>query len=97
MSRKYLKDSMLKSKGILYFPPVETFAEAFEILKECGGAIISLEEDGFLVDETEKLLKLYNLKLDDLEIYFIDVLRSNNINDTDISEIIDIWKNENLI
>lgn len=91
MKREFNENSMLKSKGIVYFPPVKEFEKAFSIYNECGGVIISLEEDGFLVDETIKISKLYDIKIKDLEYYFRDVLKNNNIDPIEIDKIIDNW------
>ncbi|MBN2617042.1 MAG: hypothetical protein JXR64_01880 [Spirochaetales bacterium] len=88
---------MLKSKGIVYFPPVNNFYEAFSIYKECGGMIISLEEDGFLVDEPIKIAKLYDIPVDQLELYFRDVLVYNLTDDEEIEKIIYEWKIEEKI
>jgi hypothetical protein len=92
MSRDYSEDSMLKSKGIVYFPPVKDFNEAFSIFKECGGVIISLEEDGFLIEEISKICKLYDIPIKDIEYYFISVLKENNLSESEIQEIITTWK-----
>lgn len=96
MKREYQEGSMLKSKGILYFPPVGDFKEAMSIYNECGGMILSLEEDGFLVDEPQKISKLYDIPLKDLELYFRDVLKNNNIEDEKIEDYIKNWKLEEL-
>lgn len=92
MSREYKEESMLKSKGIVYFPPVKDFSLALDIFNECGGVIISLEEDGFLVEETIKICKLYNIQVNEIEFYFIDVLKENSISEDEISKIIEQWK-----
>lgn len=92
MSRDYSEDSLLKSKGIVYFPPVKDFKEAFAVFKECGGVIISLEEDGFLVDETIKVCKLYSIPVKEIEYYFISVLKENDLPDIEIKKIIKEWK-----
>lgn len=92
MSRQYDKNSMLKSKGILYFPPVKEFEEAFKIFNECGGMILSLEKDGFLVDEPLKIAKLYDIPLEHLELYFIDTLKGQKVSDEEIERIITEWR-----
>lgn len=92
MSRDFSEDSMLKSKGIVYFPPVKDFKVAYSIYKDCGGVIISLEEDGFLVEETIKVCKLYEIPVKDIEYYFISVLKENEISDSEIKDIIEKWK-----
>lgn len=91
MSRTYVEGSMLKSKGILYFPPVKEFSEAMSIYNDCGGMIISLEEDGFLIDEPHKISKLYDIPVEHLELYFRDVLKNNSISDDKIESIIREW------
>ncbi|QEN03256.1 hypothetical protein EW093_00560 [Thiospirochaeta perfilievii] len=94
MKRDYDPKGMLKSKGIVYFPPVESFEEALKIQKECGGVIISLEESGFLVDETSKISKLYDISLKELEIYFTSLLKEQNLLEDEIVSIINTWKEE---
>lgn len=96
MSREYNENSMLKSKGIVYFPPVNNFEEAMLIYKECGGMIISLEEDGYLVEEPIKISRLYNIPLEHLELYFKDVLKSNNIDEKEIEILLKEWRKEEL-
>lgn len=91
MSREYQENRMLKSNGILYFPPVKDFSEALSIYKECGGMIISLEEDGFLVEEPAKISKLYTIPPEQLEIYFRDVLKSSDISAEEVDKIITEW------
>lgn len=91
MEREYNSKAMLKSKGIVYFPPVKDFLEALSIYRECGGMIISLEEDGFLVEEPIKISKLYDIPVKNLELYFRDVLTTNNITEDNISSIIESW------
>lgn len=90
MSRKFIEGSMLKSRGIVYFPPVKDFNEALTIYQDCGGMIISLEEDGFLVEEPIKISRLYDIDVKQLEIYFRDVLK-NNLEDDEIDKIIKEW------
>lgn len=94
MSREYGEDSMLKSKGIEYFPPIKDFNEAFETFQECGGMIISLEEDGFLVDEPIKISRLYDIKTEHLELYFRDALTFSDLSKEDIDVIISKWIEE---
>lgn len=94
MSREYDPNSMLKSKGIVYFPPVSSFEEAYKIYNECGGVIISLEEDGFLVDEPVKICRLYGIPPKDLELYFRDVLNSNGLDKEEVDKIITKWLEE---
>ncbi|OQY38560.1 MAG: hypothetical protein B6229_05685 [Spirochaetaceae bacterium 4572_7] len=94
MSRDYDEKGMLKSKGIEYFPPVKTIDEAISIQAECGGMILSLEDDGFLVDETLKIHKLYTIPLEQLEDYFRDALKSSSLSSDDIEVIIAQWISE---
>lgn len=94
MARTYDPNSMLKSRGIVYFPPVSTFQEAMEIYNECGGMILSLEEDGFLVDEPIKISRLYDIPTEHLELYFRDVLTCNNIPEEECNKIISQWLEE---
>lgn len=91
MPREYNKNGMLKSRGIVYFPPVKKFEEALKIYEECGGMILSLEEDGFLVDEPVKIAKLYQIPSKDLELYFREALNQQNIEDSEIDDIINKW------
>lgn len=97
MIREYEENSMLKSKGILYFPPVKDFEEALSIYNECGGMILSLEDDGFLVDEPLKIAKLYDIPLEHLELYFKDTLKNQGIEDAEIESIISSWRDEERI
>lgn len=85
---------MYKNKGIEFFPPVKSFDEAYNVFKECGGVIISLEEDGFLVDEVKKICKLYEIPINQIELYFRDCLQNNGLSDSEIDEIITEWKVE---
>ncbi|MGL1891726.1 MAG: hypothetical protein OCD02_08865 [Spirochaetaceae bacterium] len=95
MSRQYKEDEMLKSKGITYFPPVKEFKEALSIYNECGGMIISLEEDGFMIDEPDTISKLYDIPKEHLEMYFKDAL-NNNLESDEINSIISKWKEEEI-
>ncbi len=91
MSREESGDIMLKSKGILYFPPVKDFTEAMKIYTECGGMILSLEEDGYLVEEPIKIAKLYDIPVNQLELYFKDTLNRSGVDEIEISKIIEQW------
>lgn len=94
MKRDYNDEGMLKSNGIVFFPPVKEFSEALSIYKDCGGVIISLEEDGFLIDEPIKICRLYDIKPLDLELYFTAVLKDNGVDEVEIGNIISVWKIE---
>ncbi len=91
MSRKYNENSMLKSNGIEYYPPVKDFSKAKEIFNDCGGMILSLEEDGFLVEDPLTISKLYDIPVDHLEHYFRDTLSGQNIEKEEIEKIISSW------
>lgn len=97
MSRKYNEDSMLKSRGIEYFPPIKDFNEALKTYKECGGMIISLEEDGFLVDEPIKISRLYDIKKEHLELYFRDALQHSDLSKDEVDSLISTWIEEEKI
>lgn len=91
MSREYDDNCMLKSKGIKYFPPVKSFEEALKIYKECGGMILSLEDDGYLVDEPLKIAKLYDLEIKHLEHYFKHTLEQAGLPLEEVENIINSW------
>jgi hypothetical protein len=82
---------MYKINGIEFFPPIDSFDEALKTWKECGGIIISLENNQFLVDETDKIMKLYQISEDDIKLYFIQCLKENGLAEYEINEIIKEW------
>lgn len=82
---------MLKHKGIEFFPPIKDFEEAFKTFKECGGMILSLEDQGFLVDEPKKICKLYGIEPKELHLYLSDTLISNGIAKEEVKIIVDNW------
>lgn len=85
---------MYKNSGIEFFPPVQDFKEALKIFNECGGVMISLEEDGFLVDEIKKICKLYSIPVDQIELYFRDCLSTNGIVGEELETMIVNWREE---
>ncbi len=89
-------ENLLKTNGIVYFPPVKTFDEAIKIYNECGGVIIPLEEDGFLVDEVDKISKLYGLSFTEIEALFRMVLTDNSVPASEVDDIIENWNKEEL-
>lgn len=91
MAREYNKDSMLKSKGILYFPPIKDRDEVINVYNECGGMILSLEEDGYLVEEPIKICRLYNIEVKHLELYFKQALTSLEYSQEEIDREIEKW------
>lgn len=82
---------MLKHKGIEFFPPIKNFKEAFDTFKECGGMLLSLEEEGFLVDEPQKICKLYGIKPEELSLYLSHTLLENGVDKGEVKELVDNW------
>lgn len=82
---------MLKHNGIEFFPPIKDFQEAFKTFTECGGMLLSLEEEGFLVEEPKKICKLYGIKPEELHLYLSHTLISNGMDKDEVKNIVDRW------